>query len=298
MKHCVKVRVPATTANCGPGFDAVGIACTLYNTFELNLCDDIIINIYGEGQESLPCDENNVVVQAIQRVFNCTGLQAGFKLTMHNNIPLSRGLGSSAAAVVGGLCAANAICGDKLSKSELLAIATEFEGHPDNVAPAIFGGITLSFVDGNKANTLRFIPPLDLKMVACIPDFTLATKLARQALPKTVPHTDAVFNVSRTALLVGALAQGQFEYLRFALKDRLHQPYREKLIPGMKDVFDAAVSAGALGAVISGAGSTLMAFTVREAVNIGEQMVKAFANNAIAARYIVLDIDKTGVQIM
>lgn len=301
MANTVKIRVPGTTANCGPGFDAVGIACTLYNDLELTLSDEdgISLDITGEGAGFIPADDSNVVIKAIKMILNKTGHTAkGIKLRMINNIPLARGLGSSAAAIVGGLVGANELTGRHFTKENILAMATTIEGHPDNVAPAIFGGITVSIMESGIANYLRFLPPADFSMVVVIPEFNLSTKAARKVLPETVPFADAVFNVSRAALLIGALCTGELKLLSHALQDRLHQPYREKLIPGMAQVLSAARQAGALGAVLSGAGPCLLAFTDGDSDKIGRAMVKAFHIHKVKASYQLLQIDQQGAVII
>jgi len=301
MSNTVKVCVPGTTANCGPGFDAVGMACTIYNELQLTLSEqsDLVIDVQGEGKDIIPNDERNIVWQAIEKVLRRTGKRfKGAHIQMNNQIPLARGLGSSAAAIVAGLIAANAATGNQLSNQDVFELATEFEGHPDNVAPAIFGGITLSAVRNGKPRCLRFVSPAKLDMVVAIPEFSLSTKAARQVLPQTVPFQDVVFNISRTALLVGALCKGEFEHLRCALEDKIHQPYREQLIPGMQAVFQAAIDMGAFGAVISGAGPCLMAFTHEKSQRIGEAMTNAFKAHNIKSTYRVLNIDNTGAKIL
>ncbi|MCX7781882.1 MAG: homoserine kinase, partial [Negativicutes bacterium] len=259
----VKVRVPGTTANCGPGFDAVGIACTIYNELELTLMpgEGIDIEVYGEGSVAIPKDDRNIAYQAVKTVLKRVNAPSyAIKIRMWNNIPMARGLGSSAAAIVAGLTAANTATGNTLSKQEILEIATAIEGHPDNVAPAIYGGVSVSAMEGDKVHSLRFTPA-GLRMVVAVPEFGLSTKSARQVLPRALPFKDAIFNISRAALFVAAIAQGEYHLLRHALEDKVHQPYREKLIPGMQAVFAAAKNAGAYGAAISGAGSCLIAFT-------------------------------------
>ena len=298
----VKVCVPATTANCGPGFDAVGMACTLYNDFELTLHPSgtgrVDIRIAGEGEDRLSRTSSNIVVQAILQVANKAGcMNPDIDLAMTNRIPLARGLGSSAAAIVGGVVCANEALGNPLTKEELLNIASFMEGHPDNVAPALYGGITLSIMEEEKAKTLRFMPPKDLKLIVAVPEFTLATIIARQVLPTKIPFGDAVFNVSRTALLVGALATGNYGFLSSALHDKLHQPYRQQLIKGMQDVFGAALKAGALGTVISGAGPCLIAYATGNEELIGEHMVRAFAKHSVNSYYLTLAIDAQGAHV-
>lgn len=301
MSTTVTVRVPGTTANCGPGFDTIGIACTIYNdlTLTLDRREGFHLVVSGEGSGAIPASERNIAYQAVRAVLRRVGRHyPGVTISMHNNIPMARGLGSSAAAIVAGLVAANAATGLHLGPEEILAMATEMEGHPDNVAPAIYGGITVSMMCGSTPQSLRINPPEPLKMVVAVPEFALSTRAARQVLPKSVSLQDAVFNVSRSALLVGALCQGKFDYLRYALEDRLHQPYREKLIPGMTDVFAAAMAQGALGAALSGAGPCLIAFANRNARAIGGAMVAAFARNGVNASYLDLNIDTDGAKVV
>jgi homoserine kinase len=297
-----RVRIPATTANCGPGFDTLGIACTLYNEVLLEMTEtpnQIEIRVTGDGADSLPVNDRNLVLRSVRAVFEKAGKQpAGIRLVLSNNIPLSRGLGSSSAAIVGGVVAANAVLGGKFSPDELLDLATKLEGHPDNVAPALLGGFTISVMQGGQVVCLRLPVPEELQLVVCIPDFRLSTNKARQAIPASVPHRDAVYNVSRTALLVGAMASGQIGYLADALDDKLHQPYRAALIPGMMEVFAAGKAAGALGVAMSGAGPSLMAYTTEKIDAIGEAMVQAFKKYDISSRYLCLGIDYQGARIV
>ena len=259
----VFIQVPATSANCGPGFDTLGLACNLYNEVSYEITDKkgFQLEVEGEGADYLKPFGRNLAFASFLRVWNAVtdGQRIGLKVKMLNRIPMSRGLGSSSSAIVAGLFAANALCDDHYTKDELLDIATEIEGHPDNVAPALYGGFTISYMEQEKAHSLRLLPAKPLKFIAVVPDSKLPTSLARQAIPKTVPHKDAVYNTSRASLLVGALLSGNYEYLGMALEDKLHQPYRAHLIPGLPDVFAAAKEAGAYNAIISGAGSTVMA---------------------------------------
>jgi homoserine kinase len=301
MSVTVKVRVPGTTANCGPGFDTVGIACTIYSELELILNEKgtLTIEIDGEGKGCIPTDKNNIIYKAVQTVLDKVGKSyQGIYLKLYNKIPLARGLGSSAAAIVGGLVAANAATGNTLTKEELFSIATMIEGHPDNVAPAIFGGITISVMQGNQPTYLRFVPEKNLSMVVAIPEFNLSTHTARQVLPETITMKDAVFNISRVALLIGALCKGEFHHLQYALEDKIHQPYRQQLIPGMQKVFHAAVAKGAYGAALSGAGPCLIAFTESNCDEIGAAMVQAFTDSNVNAGYIILTIDAEGAKVI
>ncbi len=295
----VKVRVPGTSANCGPGFDCLGVACTIYNELELKLVPEerLEINITGDGAENIPTDERNIVWRSIQKLLKRAGKEDEYKgaiINMHNGVPLSRGLGSSATAIVGGLKAANEFLGNPFTRRDLLQMATEIEGHPDNVAPAIFGGFTISIVRNDKPECFCLMPKLKMKLVVAVPDFFLPTKAARAVLPKEVPMQDAVYNIGRAAMLTAALCKGNKSFLRSVFDDALHQPYRAKLIPGMYDVFKAAREAGALGASMSGAGPCLIAFTAENPEAVGDAMVDAFAKHDVKAIYHVFDIDSQG----
>lgn len=300
----VSIQVPATSANCGPGFDTLGLACTLYNevTYEITDAKGFQLEVTGEGADYLKPFGRNLAFASFLRVWNeaTCGQRIGLKVTMHNRIPMSRGLGSSSSAIVAGIYAANALCDNHFSQDELLAIATDIEGHPDNVAPALYGGFTISYMEQGKAHSLRLLPAKPLKFIAVVPDSKLATVLARQAIPETVPHKDAVYNTSRASLLVGALLSGNYDYLGMALEDKLHQPYRAHLIPGLADVFAAAKDAGAYNAIISGAGSTVMAYASPDADcdRIAKAMVAAFAAHDEHACYHILDLDTEGVKII
>lgn len=296
ISRSVTVTVPATTANLGPGFDCLGLALTLYNrvTFT-DAAATFAIHISGEGADWLPTDESNLVWQAAQRLFETVDKwPAGTQIELENGIPAGSGLGSSAAAVVGGLVAANALVGGGLSRHELLELATEIEGHPDNVAPALFGGLTLI----NQTNVglhLECIPVPALTAVIVLPDFALSTAQARAALPKQVTRQDAIFNVGRMGLLLRALQAGDHDKLRLAMQDRLHQPYRLPLVPGLEDVFAAAYAAGASGVALSGAGPSLIAFAPHDPAPIAAACQHAFTQAGLTSRTWVLAVDVAGV---
>ena len=295
----VKVRVPGTSANLGPGFDTLGIACSCYNELELTLFreDRLEIEIYGEGAEKIPKTSRNIVWRSIQRVLRrvgCDDEYKGARIVMNNQVPLSRGLGSSATAIVGGIKAANEALGNPLKNRDLLKIATDIEGHPDNVAPAIFGGMTISTVRNGWPETFRFIPKLRFRMVVVVPDFFLPTKAAREVLPEKVDRADAILNIGSTAMMIAAFIKGSRRFLRNAFDDALHQPYRAELIPGMYDVFEAARRERALGAFLSGAGPCLMALANGNEVKVAEAMQQVLKNNHVESTYMILDIDKQG----
>lgn len=256
----ITVRVPATTANIGPGFDSMGCALALYNyiTCEVLPAGKLVITGCPEPYQN----EENLAVQGYRAVLSRLGLpNEGLSLNIRAEIPVCRGLGSSAALIAGGAAAANLLHGSPLPPAELLEVTNEIEGHPDNLAPAIYGGLTASLVEDGIPRTVRLPLSPTLRWVAAIPNFELSTHIARAVLPKEVAFVDAVYNASHGAVLVGALGRGDRELIAMALRDRLHQPYREKLIPEYNKVKTAAEQCGAIAFCISGAGPTLLALT-------------------------------------
>lgn len=254
----IKVQIPATSANLGAGFDALGLALTFYNYVEMEESDRIDISS-ADGLE-IPTDEKNLIYISARDLFEVCGKKLeGLRLVQTNNIPMARGLGSSSACIVAGLAGANQILGNPLSTDDLVDLAAQIEGHPDNTAPALLGGIVTAVFDGRKVHWVKQEVYTKLKFVAIIPDFELKTEKARACLPKEVSHKDAVYNLSRAALFSASLLTGKFENLRTAVHDKLHQPYRMELIPHCREVFDIAYTHGAYGAYISGAGPTIIA---------------------------------------
>lgn len=297
----ITVKVPGTSANCGSGFDCLGLAATIYNEFEFTFCKEkrLTITAAGEGADTIPADEKNIVWQSARLLLDRAGADRinGAEINMVNRVPMSRGLGSSAAAIVAGLIGANAAVDNHFNRNDILKFATEIEGHPDNVAPAIFGGFTVSVVEKNSVHTFSFLPKIKLKLIVAVPDFPLSTKLARQVLPKTVPLKDAIFNISRASMLVAALIEGKEKFLPAAFDDALHQPYRTKLVPGMEEVFAAAKKSGALGVALSGAGPCLIAFSAanRKIENdIASEMVQTFKKFDVQSSALILDVDTRG----
>lgn len=296
----VTVRVPATTANLGPGFDVLGLALNLYNYVEMEFCTEgLIIEVDGEGSSSIPKDETNIVYQAAQKVWEkCNYPCKGVHIKLTNNIPLTRGLGSSAAAITGGIVAANALLGYPLTDEELLQLATGFEGHPDNVAPALLGGLVISIMDGKQVYSHKVAIETDLQIGAVIPHFSLSTKNGRQVLPQQVSREDATFNIGRTAFLVAAFLQGNYDLLQFGMQDRLHQPYRSSLIPGMEAAFQKAREAGARGVTLSGSGPTLVAFCLQNIDHICQEMKSAFTEQGIESSIMKLLPDNEGARVI
>ncbi|MBR3498874.1 MAG: homoserine kinase [Selenomonadaceae bacterium] len=305
-KNRAVVQVPGTSANCGPGFDCLGLATTIYNYLDLTLlhANKVVVEAAGEGAENIPRGKRNLTWQAVQRLLQEVGRETDFKgaiIRTRNNVPISRGLGSSSTAIVGGLVAANEILGAPLTRQELLKLATELEGHPDNVAPALFGGFTVSVMDKGAVQTFSFQPRIKLKLIVAVPDFELSTRLARKVLPKNISMKDAIFNVSRASMLIAALVEGREDLLPLAFDDALHQPYRKKLVPGMTEVFEAAKAAGALGAAISGAGSCLIAFTTTRSgleEKISSAMVEEFKAHGVKSKALILNVDKRGAKVI
>lgn len=291
----IRVRVPATTANLGPGFDALGLALRLHNSVALEAAPEPRIEIEGEGAMALPRDPSHLAYRAALAVAGArkgAAAPRAFHLRQHNRIPLARGLGSSAAAIVGGAAAANALLGGPLDVQGLIDLAAGLEGHPDNVAPAVLGGLVACVTtEAGKIRWTRLIPRR-LRVVIAIPEFAVSTAEARRLLPETVPFRDAVFNVTRTALLVASLAEGQMDMLDEATRDRLHQPYRARLVPGLEAVFAAARAAGAHGVALSGSGPAVVAFG--EAPGIGEAMRRAFESAGAECRVVDVEVDTEG----
>ena len=287
----IRVQIPATTANLGPGFDTLGMALQLYNIIEMEEIEQgLQIEVEGEGWQHIPLNDSNLVIKVANLVFKRVHYQPkGLKLRLINNVPVSSGLGSSATAIVGGLVAANVLSGNKLSEKDLLVMATSLEGHPDNVAPALLGGLVIAGVVDGDVKYVRVNPPAGMRCVVATPEFPLSTKKARDVLPRKVPMSDAVFNISRTALLVASLLQGDLNLMSAAMDDRLHQPYRCSLIPGMKKVFAAAKLAGAKGVALSGAGPTLIAFTQGNEEHIAKVMKDTFQENSVKCQVQIVD---------
>ena len=291
----VHVRVPATSANLGPGFDALGLALTLHNEVVAAEADRVRVKIEGEGAERLARDGGNVVARGVKLAYEAVGRAfKGCELECVNRIPTSRGLGSSAAAWVGGLVAGNALLGSPLSREALLGLAARAEGHPDNVAAAIFGGLTVSCGTPEGVTAVTVPVTRSLSWVVLVPEVTSATAEARALLPRSVPREDAVFNVQRVALLLAALQAALPAALSVALEDRLHQPYRLKLFPWMPAVATAARAAGALGCVLSGAGPSLLAVVAGDGGAVGRAMEDALSRAGVRGNARTLDVDSAG----
>ncbi|ABS34291.1 homoserine kinase [Clostridium botulinum] len=269
----VEVRVPATSANIGPGFDCLGVAVNMYNKF---FVEEIEEGLIFEGCADKFKNENNLIYVAMKKCFDKIGYKpTGLRIKIESDIPVSRGLGSSAACVVGGIVSANELAGGALNKKELLDLAVEVEGHPDNVNPAFCGGMTASISDNREVIYSKVKVSEGIKFCALIPDFTLSTEKARAVLPKSIDYKDGIFNVGRTALMISALNNGDFHLIKYACKDKLHQDYRAKLIENFYSIKKQCEKLNSLGVFLSGAGPTIMVM-LREEDKDFSKNIKSF----------------------
>jgi len=291
--------VPASTANLGSGFDTLGMALTLYNEVELtDEGEGLQLLVEGEGSVVLEkAGSRNLVLRAIQATLDEFGIRpVGLRVRQLNRIPLRRGLGSSAAACLGGIAAAARMTGVELSTDEILARALPFEGHPDNITPALLGGLTVSAIVEGRVVSARVRVPKRLKALVVIPTLEIATKRAREVLPQQVPYQDAVFNLNRLALLLAGLMTDRLDLLAAGTEDRLHQPYRAALLPGMEAIIDEGRRAGALAVFLSGAGSSLLALVTEDGEEIGRRMGERWRREfGIESVVRLLDIDRQGL---
>jgi len=291
------VSVPATTGNLGPGFDCLGAALSLYNRFEFAIAERLTITATGKGAGQVERDETNLVYQGIAKLYNYIDRPIP-PIALHTDtaIPLSRGLGSSATAIVGGIFGANLLAGSPLDRMQLLDLAIAMEGHPDNVAPAMLGGCQLMATNqdgGWEFCDLQWHD--DIAIAVAIPEFELSTAKARQVLPKQVSMADAIFNASHLALLSHGIQSGKTSWLKAGLQDRLHQPYRQSLIVGLENVQAAAIASGAYGLVISGAGPTLLSLASTDKINsVAQAMQQAWQSLGISSVTKCLAIAKDG----
>jgi homoserine kinase len=299
----VRVVVPASAGNTGSAFDCLGLAFGIANEIVADSSAPGEFSAEGEGADLLRKGEPNFVRLAMDRFAAATGKAVppcGLKLV--NRIPFGRGLGSSAAAIVGGLLAADALAGTQYSRMQILQLALPMEGHPDNVAPAIYGGFVLTVMEEGRPDGPLSVVPFgsrpDWRAVLLVPDLVIPTKQARAILPAAIPRTDAVFNHSRVGLLVAALSQNRPELLRVAMQDRLHQPYRSKLFPEMEPLIRAGLEGGAWGACLSGAGSAILAIApAARADAVAASMKQKAEALKVPGRTLVLEIPPSGARV-
>lgn len=298
MAGPVTIRVPATTANLGPGFDCLGMALSVYNTVSLEETKGgLEIRVSGDvPHDSVPLDQSNLVYRAINSVFDVAGRKhAGLTIGLELNAPLARGMGSSASAIVGGMMAANEVLGRPLTPAALLARMVAMEGHPDNIVPAVVGGLTASLQLEGEVMYQRIKPSSTIRCILLIPDYELSTARARQAIPKSIPLKDAVFNLARIPFILSSLESGDLTNLSSFMDDRLHQPYRRELIRGYDAVEAAALNAGAAAVCISGAGPTILAIAEADcAAKIAEVMQACLVALETKSNCIVIEPDLQG----
>jgi homoserine kinase len=303
MTNSITVTVPATTANLGPGFDCLGAALTLYNQFKFSRLQPdaqkaVEITITGTEAQQVLTNSNNLAYQAFAKLYQHLGqLPPPIQIEIQLGVPLARGLGSSATAIVGGLLGANLLAGSPLTQTEVMQMAIAIEGHPDNVVPALLGGCCLA-ASGKTNWQICDIPwHRDVVAIVAIPNFELSTQQARSVLPPHYTRADAIFNIAHLGLLIRGLETGKAEWLHTALQDRIHQPYRQALIPGYDAVHAAALAAGAYGMVISGAGPTLLALgAVTAAEVIATAITAAWAKHEVTAQVQPLQVDFQGAR--
>jgi homoserine kinase len=295
----LKIRVPATTANLGPGFDCLGLALDWWNTIEVEtIARGLQVECDCPAGVDLPLNRHNLVVYGIDAVFRLAKQKRPpLHICMTSRIPIASGLGSSSAAIVGGLIAGNVLLGNLYSRDELVTLATRIEGHPDNVAPALLGGLMVAAMSGKQVTVARFPVPRELRCVLFIPNTALLTKRSRGILPKRIPRADAIYNASRVALWIAALRERRWDWLDVATQDRLHQPYRAKLVPGMYALFDAAKDAGARGAALSGAGPSIIAFADHQGEPVARAMTQAARRMGLAGITRVVGVSAKGAQV-
>ena len=290
----LRIRIPASTANLGSGFDSLGIALNLYNYIEIGAAPGCEISS-ADGSE-IPTGEDNLIFLSAKKVYEKAGLPfRGLKIIEENNVPFARGLGSSSACIVGGVFGANEILGRPFTKDELLDIAAEIEGHPDNVSPALLGGFTANAMDGKNVRYVKAEVPENLVFAAFVPPFELKTADARAVMPKEVSLKDSVFNLSRSALITASFLSGKYENLKPGCEDKIHQPFRLPLIPGGEEIIEKSYKNGALAAYISGAGSTMMAI-----FDCGNEKAEEIAKGILSSgefngwKYFILNADNSG----
>ena len=309
----VSVKVPATSANLGPGFDCLGIALPIYNTVTIDETvlpgTGVEINILSQDEnfddliiDHIPTDENSIVYKAVELLYNSIGqTPSELKINIQTQIPVTRGLGSSAAVIVGALIAANHLLGEPADESAILSIATEIEGHPDNVTPAVVGGLVLSSMEDDGSILYRKIDwPEDWAITVCVPDVELATEISRSVLPENVPMQDAVFNTKRMGMLIQAIHAQDEELMKAALTDKLHQPYRAKLVPWMDEINQSIKHDDDIfGCVLCGAGSTVLVISKQNATDrVRNKISEVMTNLNVKADIKTLKVENDGATIV
>ncbi len=292
------IKVPATSANLGPGFDALGLALNIWNVTEITEAGSFSLHIEGEGSKRLAYNHKNLIYRSAEKVYETVNRKIPvLSIRCLNQIPLASGLGSSAAAILTGILGANALLGSMLTKEEILSLATEIEGHPDNIAPALCGGLVVSTMEDGKV-LARQLPIMPIHITVVLPEFNFTTKQARAVLPKQVPLKDAIHNISRAVLVTEAFRTGDLRLLGQAMSDTLHQPYRLPLIPGALAAVKAGKEAGASAVALSGAGPSVIAFSAEHDAGIGLAIKQGFESAGLSAQVFELGISEQGAQVV
>lgn len=296
----VTVKVPATSANLGPGFDTLGLALGLYLQVSIDFSAENIIEYAGEGAQKVVSHlEHNLVWQAARRVLEVTGDQYSLKLSIDNHIPIGRGLGSSAAAIAAGLISANELLERPLTQEEILTLAVDMEGHPDNIVPALIGGLTTAMMYNDQIYYQKVHFPAELSVVAVVPEFELPTEVSRSVLPQKIDLQVTISNLQRACFLLASLHNGDFSNISKAMDDQIYQPLRKQFIPGFDQVLNAALDNGAIGAALSGAGPSILAFCrVNEQERVSQAMQRAWLEVGVDCRGYQLHIDNKGAQVL
>lgn len=295
----IKIKVPASTANMGPGFDSFGMALNLYNEFEIEETDKDIIFLEAGKPSSIPLSENLIYNSMLKAFDKYNYKSKGLYINVAKaEVPLSRGLGSSATCIAAAIHAANHIMNDIMSKQEILNLATEIEGHPDNVVAALEGGLDVSLVENNEVVYSKINPPEELVFAALIPNFKMSTSNGRKVLPSKYPKEDCVFNISRAAMLISVFHNKDFKKLRTCFQDKIHQPYRGTSIKGLEDIFTTAKELGSFGEFISGSGSTLMAVIDKNNTDFLNKMKAYLETTDISWEIKLLSPDFNGTKVI
>ena len=309
----ISVKVPATAANLGPGFDCLGVALPIFNTItieetvlpgtgiEINAIKDET-NIEDVILDHTPMDENSLIYKAVELLYNSIGQSPSeLKITVQTQIPITRGLGSSASVIVGGLLAANELLGHPADEQALLSLAAELEGHPDNTTPAITGGMVISSQEDDGSVVYSKLDwPSEWNITVCVPDFELSTDISRSVLPKDVPLEDAVFNLKRFGMFVQAVNTRDINLMKRALQDKLHQPYRMKLVPGLERIIDNLKhEEDVFGCVLSGSGQTIIVISLKSAVEKIKSTVKeTWKDMNVKVNIMTLPVEQYGAQVL
>jgi len=304
----ISVKVPATTANIGPGFDSFGMAIPLYNivTIEETVLGGVEIELISKNDDiqdlHLPADDTNIIYGAIEQLYACVGqVPSAIKVTIDTNIPIAKGLGSSASVIVGALIAANELLGRPADLDALLSIANEVEGHPDNTTPAFMGGFCISSLE--EDGSIKYCKldwPGNWKLTLCVPDFELSTSISRSVLPEQISREDAVFNIRRSAMLVHAIHTKDAELMKLAMQDKLHQPYRIRFVPGLEEVMEELKNfENVLGVALSGAGPSILVISSGNNLDKIKEIIKTtWEKYSVKAAINTFDIDNVGAEIL